>query len=390
MLTKTIQAFKDRYFKIDCPPSHLLAFEEENVQLSSQIIENISRVQLPFSILIIGLVIFLSTINGYNDFVYKIIAMHGILILINFAFKVYIKSSKKHLGLILKVLYLFILFWTLSFTLLLYPLAQDRTVFLIGLILVSVTANLPPKLTFWAFLVSWTLFLIILIFIESDEYNIISTGINLFALSAIAWLTSALFYQLRLKEFLSKIQIKEQLMELSALNNQLLSLSSTDALTGVSNRRHFDINLDALWQQALQHQTELSLAIFDLDDFKLYNDHYGHPAGDLALKRITEVIKITCIRDTDVFARFGGEEFVLILPNTNDEKANLVCERIRLQVESLKIEHQASSSGVLTISIGYKTLIPQPTIPLETMITDADKALYIAKRNGKNLVTRLD
>ncbi len=173
--------------------------------------------------------------------------------------------------------------------------------------------------------------------------------------------------------------------KLTQTNHQLERLSNEDALTGAENRRGFDRALTEHWEYAERHQQHLALLMIDIDDFKAYNDLYGHQAGDACLSRIGERIR-TLLRGEDaVFARYGGEEFTVILPNANGEVAMDVAQRLRQEVLRAKLAHAGSSvSRYLTISIGVATCHPGGRCTAVKLISAADRALYQAKRAGRN------
>jgi len=175
--------------------------------------------------------------------------------------------------------------------------------------------------------------------------------------------------------------------ELEDANQKLLRLSFIDGLTGVANRRHFDKQLDEEIRRAIRHYEPLSLIMIDIDCFKDYNDTYGHLAGDDCLKKTADKIKDILRRPGDFAARYGGEEFALILPGTFEEGALAVAERLRSGVESLQIAHSKSTAGsVVTISAGVASMLPHKEISPQNLIGAADKALYNAKKEGRNRV----
>jgi two-component system, chemotaxis family, response regulator WspR len=177
-------------------------------------------------------------------------------------------------------------------------------------------------------------------------------------------------------------QSQQQLLE---VNLELQRLTNSDGLTGLSNRRYFDEYLDAEWRRAGREQTGLGLLMIDVDNFKSYNDTYGHVPGDEVLKRLAATIDRNSGRPGDLAARFGGEEFALVLPSTSAAGVHLVGEKVRMQVEALAVPHSGSTSGpVLTISVGGASLIPQPGELARTLIIAADHALYRVKHSGRN------
>jgi len=180
---------------------------------------------------------------------------------------------------------------------------------------------------------------------------------------------------------------KELEFKLKTANEILESLSYLDALTGIANRRRFDEVLDSEWKRANRSMLPLSIILIDIDNFKAFNDHYGHKEGDVCLKEVAMSIKDTLKRPADLVARYGGEEFVVILPETNNEGAVTIAEQIRINVEQLKILHQYSvTSPYVTISLGTATIFAKDNINKYDVVELADKALYKAKKAGRNRV----
>ncbi|HEY5717602.1 MAG TPA: diguanylate cyclase [Motiliproteus sp.] len=173
------------------------------------------------------------------------------------------------------------------------------------------------------------------------------------------------------------------LQQIYRANQKLDQLSLTDPLTGIPNRRDFDQCLKREWQRALRERQPLTLVMLDIDYFKAYNDHLGHPQGDLCLQMIARTLQQLGQRSVDLVARYGGEEFALILPNTQGVEQQI--ERIRSAVEALNIPHPHSQIGAwVTASIGYCTALPHPQLTAEQLLQAADNALYKAKAGGRN------
>ena len=181
-------------------------------------------------------------------------------------------------------------------------------------------------------------------------------------------------------------QTEEKLVK---LQKELEELSFKDGLTGVANRRMFDSIIEQEWIAARRQQQPLSLIMIDIDHFKQYNDHYGHIKGDDCLKRVAQTLRSAATRAKDFFARIGGEEFVLVLPETDASAATKIAERCRNLVFKQQIEHIASdSSQIVTVSIGVGTIIPAHDDEAIDFIEAVDKLLYSAKRNGRNRIER--
>ena len=185
------------------------------------------------------------------------------------------------------------------------------------------------------------------------------------------------------------IQSKKAEYTLKLANQKLRLLATLDGLTQVANRRRLDEYLDQEWRRMKREQLPLSLIICDVDYFKLYNDKYGHQAGDDCLRWIAKTISKVVNRPGDLVARYGGEEFAIILPNTDTEGALNVAENIRLEVQNLKIPHGKSLiNEFVTISLGVSTMIPQPETSPEGLISLADQALYQAKNQQRNCIVK--
>lgn len=185
----------------------------------------------------------------------------------------------------------------------------------------------------------------------------------------------------------SQQQLLDTNLVLQRANNALQRLINSDGLTGLPNRRHFDEYLEAEWRLTSSLALEISLLMIDVDFFKLFNDSFGHVAGDEALISVASAIRDTITDDAYLPARYGGEEFAVILPKTSAEEAKLIAESLRRNVESLKIAHNSPHpDAVVTVSIGLATLIPKVTETSRVLIELADKGLYLAKRGGRNQV----
>ncbi len=174
--------------------------------------------------------------------------------------------------------------------------------------------------------------------------------------------------------------------ELEERNEELKRLSFTDGLIGISNRRQFDTTLQHAWNTALRYRWCIGLFMIDIDLFKDFNDSYGHPAGDDALRAIGTLIAGKARRSTDLAARFGGEEFIVLIQDAQPKNLVAFAEDIRRGVESLQIEHANSPFGRVTISIGVAHMTPSSGESSEQLICKADQALYQAKNNGRNMV----
>lgn len=173
--------------------------------------------------------------------------------------------------------------------------------------------------------------------------------------------------------------------QLQTANEELERISCIDGLTGINNRRSFDEYFSQEWRRALRTKSTISIMICDVDFFKLYNDHYGHLAGDDCLRVVAKTLASSIQRAGDMVARYGGEEFVVLLVNTSFRSAELVASRIHQNIEKLQLPHETSKcKPTLTISGGVASAIPENNYSEKTLLAAADKALYLAKQSGRN------
>lgn len=182
---------------------------------------------------------------------------------------------------------------------------------------------------------------------------------------------------------------KKTEQKLIEMQKQLEELSFKDGLTSVANKRMFNNIIDIEWANARRNNQPLSLIMLDIDYFKQYNDHYGHIQGDDCLKQVAKALGTAATRARDFFARFGGEEFVLVLPETDAEAAIKIAERCRNLIFKEQIPHaQSPVSQLLTISIGVGTIIPSHKDQAIDFIAHVDKSLYAAKQKGRNCIAQ--
>ncbi|HSN68199.1 MAG TPA: diguanylate cyclase, partial [Thermoanaerobaculia bacterium] len=181
--------------------------------------------------------------------------------------------------------------------------------------------------------------------------------------------------------------VSQRTEQLAAANTLLEQQSRVDSLTGLANRRHFDEALEREWRRAIRDRAWLSIILADVDQFKAYNDAYGHQSGDECLRRIASVLRDSAHRPGDLVARYGGEEFAIILFGSEPEHVARIAESARASVEGVGIEHAYSSvSRVVTISFGAASVRPHPGVESEQLIALADELLYQSKRTGRNRV----
>jgi diguanylate cyclase (GGDEF)-like protein len=187
-----------------------------------------------------------------------------------------------------------------------------------------------------------------------------------------------------LDDMARKLAVREE--ELHIANQHLDELANLDGLTGLANRRGFDRQLEQQWQRAGQHRERLALMMIDIDHFKLYNDRYGHLAGDACLRAVGETLSLVTLDEAVIVARYGGEEFALLLPGLDLEQAAALADDARGAIENLVIKHDEAPCGLVTISIGVESLVPELGQSPDHLVEAADSALYAAKRQGRNVV----
>ena len=210
----------------------------------------------------------------------------------------------------------------------------------------------------------------------------------LFAIYIALMHTSSVRFYNRLTHTL-ELQFDNQKLagRLAHSNERLTRLAEIDPLTQTFNRRSMDRFLSDEWKMHLQNTKAISVLFIDIDYFKEYNDTYGHVAGDHCLNAVAQTLKKSIRSERDMVARYGGEEFAVILPHTECLEARHIAERILEDIQALRIMHTASSvADELTVSIGITTMVPNPLCDIPTILDRADKALYDAKRSGRNRI----
>ncbi|WP_298398724.1 GGDEF domain-containing protein [uncultured Azonexus sp.] len=207
------------------------------------------------------------------------------------------------------------------------------------------------------------------------------------AYQALAWAALVLLFGGLLIAYIVSLnrRLRLSLAQLEAANAGLAELSTTDALTGLFNRRHFDAALDRELARATRHTQAIALLMIDVDEFKKYNDALGHPAGDACLRRIADILRDNAQRASEFAARIGGEEFAIVAGGLTPDEAFALAERIRREVADAGIVHPSRDDGRVSISIGVNCA-PPDRVPLTAreLIAGADAALYRAKREGRN------
>ncbi|MGE6779439.1 diguanylate cyclase domain-containing protein [Vreelandella titanicae] len=262
-------------------------------------------------------------------------------------------------------------------------------VFSFGLILL--VGNIVYSLRFnYACVSSAICIFIILLFVLSyDPMPPEAKRLAIFTIIAQTLFTLVANYRFEQSERTSYLHVlKEKLRAGYYLkdNQELSRMSVTDPLTNLANRRQFDTVFPVRWQEATDKGLCLGLMVIDIDHFKAYNDYYGHPQGDECLRQVATAMQANS-RDADLVVRFGGEEFVVLIANASPEAEKPAAERIRCNVEALEIpNHGVSAQSVVTVSVGVAVLYPKVSLAPAELLSQADEALYEAKRQGRNRV----
>jgi diguanylate cyclase (GGDEF)-like protein len=265
-------------------------------------------------------------------------------------------------------------------------------VYPVGLMVVIVYGNLVQRLRFW-YAVVFTLIVLaihVMAVWALPTFNprlVIPLGALIGSASIFSLMANYSLERDQRKRYLLKLVQEQVLQELGNVRLRLQRLSRMDALTGLYNRRHFQEYLQNVWQRAQHDGSDVAIIMLDVDHFKKFNDRYGHQAGDACLSKVAEAMR-SCLREPgDLVARFGGEEFIAVLPQANGAMAYAAAERVRMAVQALQLTHADSSAApVVTVSLGVASMAVQPGQIDAALIKSADDALYEAKRGGRNRV----
>lgn len=271
------------------------------------------------------------------------------------------------------------------------PSLSSIGAYLIAAFAFAAFLHMTARITLLTYGASWSILAINLVLAQPEWIYSVMDVVNVTFMTVLAVLLSQVIYATRLKEFSHLRLIESQQQQLAVTNarlaesnNKLRRLSFLDPMTGLANRRYLEKYLEREWGRAIRERTPLSLVMMDLDYFKDFNDAYGHQEGDKCLARIAAHIREVLKRPTDLLARYGGDEFIAVLPNTDQKGAMQVADSIAQAVVDLSILLPNSPHHCLTISLGTACQHPSPGDRPETLMAAADRALYQAKLAGRN------
>lgn len=256
-------------------------------------------------------------------------------------------------------------------------LASSSSYFL-AVFTIAAFISMPPRVSLCLFVLFNIIFILLLPQYQTLPMLISTLNINTLSMTAVAWILNQMVYREKVKSFLNEKLIIEKNIELEKKNMELSDLTTRDSMTNLLNHKNSMRRLKEEVDRAKRIQYPLSVAMIDLDNFKLVNDRYGHQTGDLVLIQVAEILSGNC-RATDTVGRYGGEEFIVIMPDTNNRDAALLLERIKLLIEETSF-----TEGIrITVSCGISELSGES---VHGILKSSDVMLYEAKKKGKNRV----
>jgi diguanylate cyclase (GGDEF)-like protein len=223
--------------------------------------------------------------------------------------------------------------------------------------------------------------------IFSDPMYMVPAMIVLAVLGSVMIVQRRRISQLRKREQQLQLAIEERSQQLEKANNALREVTNSDPLTGIANHRTFQEELKLQWRRTARSRLPMTLLMIDVDGLKQYNESKGHQAGDECLRQIADTLRHQLQRPGDLIGRYGGDEFGVLLPETDASGGLAVAERMRQAVEELEVTWGPDiETQRITISVGSATTVPSPQELSTSLVATADRALAVAKRNGRNRV----
>ena len=338
--------------------------------------------------------------------------MYLLMIIVNFAFLVFtkiIKIASSNINIIKMVIISYVIFmmsWGAIISLMDQRLYGQLMVFMVNVIACSVIYYLDNKAILYSYFISTALLFLGLPFFQKSMDVLIGHYVNSIIFLLLTWIASRVLFLSFYNDFISKrlvIEANEKLTKeiqenksmhnkLEIINKKLMRLSLIDELTKLNNRRGLRKFVDNIFISDLEEQVAVSIIMMDIDEFKLYNDNYGHVAGDEVLKKIATLLNEVLgdlTYSENYLARYGGEEFIYIAVGCDENEICLIGNKIREKIYNSKITHEYSKiTNYLTISLGTATVIPHSIDSIYQGIKNADSALYQAKAEGKNRVIK--
>ena len=361
----------------------------ERHKMNKRVVQDLkerSTIGIPFYILLSLIVVFAANLHERHLFfsIFFLLSMGGICLFRLIHLAVSRKMGERYETLNKNIFFASILvtalIWGLTFALITLQKGEYTAQFLIsvcvcGLCAGGVVAFIPNRWLSIFYNISMLMPATIIILMNGLN---ISLAMMIFLFSVymvlIAYRGNWEYWNTLENEYL--LEIKSQEME---------RLSNTDVLTGLYNRRYFDEAFDREWKRSGRNNSMLSVILLDIDHFKRINDTFGHQVGDKYLKKTAAILTSVFKRDYDIVARYGGEEFIVLLPGINADQASQLAEKVKKRIESMTIDHRGKKVGT-TISSGIICCVPNLNTSSDSIISGADKALYMAKQEGKNRV----
>jgi diguanylate cyclase (GGDEF)-like protein len=280
----------------------------------------------------------------------------------------------------------FSLSWCAGISLLDQLSSGQVIVYTTAIIAIAVTPFFKPATFFTIYTAVHTAFIILIPHFQKPGARTFGSIINSTAFVAISMAIAYMRFKKQGDDFISEKIIQEKNEELRRINMELEKLSQTDALTGICNRFVFDRTLESEWNRCKRQFSPLSLIMVDIDFFKKFNDNSGHQEGDECIRRVANALSACARRSSDTVTRYGGDEFAVILPDTDEQSAWELAEQVRKMVENLDFSSKHSISKKMSISIGLCTVVPSCKSSIDEFIRSADKALYEAKKIRNHIV----
>lgn len=294
--------------------------------------------------------------------------------------------------------------WSAAVSLLDQTNSDQIIIYTVAVICLGIFPFFPTRILLLIYLPVHIIFLLLLPTFQHISDRVYANSVNSTITVLIALIISRSLFQTKMEDFMNKTTIVEKNRVLRELNDQLTRVNSqltkanaqlehlsiTDSLTGLLNRRKIDEISGNQWNVSKKHSLPLSVIMMDIDSFKRYNDRFGHQYGDECIIKVTHAIQKSLRASMDYAARYGGDEFIIILTQTSLMQAYQIAERLRISVEDIRIPANAEGTEFVTISLGVCSTIPRDDLTVKDLISVADQALYQAKSQSRNKSVALE